>query len=100
LKNKNDASMAYVFARAGERLIARFFFQQGDAMLEDPATGSATANLGGWCLALDRPLGSTFEICQGESAGRPSTLYLHIDAERRIQVGGDVRELGAGVISL
>jgi trans-2,3-dihydro-3-hydroxyanthranilate isomerase len=100
LKNKDGAAMAYVFARAGDRLIARFFFQQGDAMLEDPATGSATANLGGWCLALDRPLGSTFEIRQGEYAGRPSTLYLHIDAERRIQVSGDVRELGAGVISL
>jgi PhzF family phenazine biosynthesis protein len=100
LKNKNDAAMAYVFARAGEGLIARFFFQQGDAMLEDPATGSATANLGGWCLALGRPLGSTFEICQGEYAGRPSTLYLHVDAEGRIQVSGEVVELGSGVISL
>jgi PhzF family phenazine biosynthesis protein len=99
-KSKNGAAMAYVFARAGEHLIARFFFQQGDAMLEDPATGSATANLGGWCLAMGRPLGSTFEISQGEYAGRPSTLYLHVDAERRIQVSGDVLELGAGVIAL
>jgi PhzF family phenazine biosynthesis protein len=100
LKNASGAAMAYVFAQAGERLIARFFFQQGNAVLEDPATGSATANLGGWCLAMGRPLPSTFEISQGECVGRASTLYLNVDAERRIQVSGDVLELGAGVISL
>jgi len=94
------AGMAYVFAPMGEGLIARFFFQQGNAVLEDPATGSATANLGGWCLALDRTLPCSFEISQGEYAGRPSTLRLHVDAGRRIHVGGDVIELGRGVIAL
>jgi PhzF family phenazine biosynthesis protein len=97
-QNKGGAAMAYVFARMGERLIARFFFQQGSAMLEDPATGSATANLGGWCLAMGRHLPSTFEIFQGEYVGRASTLYLTVDAERRILVSGDVVELGAGVV--
>jgi trans-2,3-dihydro-3-hydroxyanthranilate isomerase len=100
LKNNNGAAMAYVFARTGGRIIARFFFQQGNAVLEDPATGSATANLGGWCLAMGQPLPSTFEISQGEYVGRASMLYLHVDAERGIQVGGDVLELGAGVIEL
>jgi PhzF family phenazine biosynthesis protein len=99
-KNASGAGMAYVFAQAGERLIARFFFQQGAAVLEDPATGSATANLGGWFLAMGQPLPAKFEISQGEYAGRASTLYLHIDAERRIRVSGDVLELGAGVITL
>ena len=36
------------------------------------------------------------EISQGEFAGRPSTLYLEVTAERRIRVGGDVVELGPG----
>jgi PhzF family phenazine biosynthesis protein len=100
LKNENGAAMAYVFAPDGQRLLARFFFQQGNAVLEDPATGSATANLGGWCLAMGRALPSTFEISQGEYVGRASTLYLHVDAARRILVSGDVMELGAGVISV
>jgi PhzF family phenazine biosynthesis protein len=100
LKNENGAAMAYVFAGAGKRLLARFFFQQGSAALEDPATGSATANLGGWYLATGQALPIGFEISQGEYVGRASTLYLHVDADRQIRVSGDVLELGAGVISL
>jgi trans-2,3-dihydro-3-hydroxyanthranilate isomerase len=100
LKNENDAAMAYVFAQAGAHTIARFFFQQGSAVLEDPATGSATANLGGWCLAMERPLPSSFKISQGECVGRPSTLHLQIDTNRVIRVSGDVLELGTGVVSL
>jgi len=96
----DNAAMAYIFAPAGERLLARFFFQQGRAVLEDPETGSATANLGGWCLAVERALPGGFEISQGEYVGRPSTLHLHIDAERQILVGGDVIEIGRGEITL
>ena len=94
------AGMAYVFAPVGEQILARFFFQQGSAVLEDPATGSATANLGGWCLALERKLPCNFAISQGEYAGRPSTLRLQVDVGRRIFVSGDVIEIGAGLISL
>jgi trans-2,3-dihydro-3-hydroxyanthranilate isomerase len=97
----NDgAGMAYVFASAGEQMLARFFFQQGSSVLEDPATGSATANLGGWCLALGRSLPCNFEISQGEYAGRPSTLRLQVDAARRILVSGEVIQIGTGVIEL
>jgi trans-2,3-dihydro-3-hydroxyanthranilate isomerase len=94
------AGMAYVFAPVGEQILARFFFQQGSAVLEDPATGSATANLGGWCLALERKLPCSFVIFQGEYVGRPSTLRLRVDAGRRILVSGDVIEIGTGLISL
>lgn len=110
------APRAYVFAtRGGEGpgasspshasvprqfLLARFFFPQGPAVLEDPATGSATANLGGWCIALGRGLPCGFEISQGERADRPSTLYLDIDADRRIRVSGNVIEIGRGTITL
>ncbi len=102
LRSVDGASMAYVFASRlrQEQLLARFFFPQGPAVLEDPATGSATANLGGWCLALGRELPRRFEIEQGEQTGRPSLLYLQVDEERRIRVSGDVIELGRGTIDI
>ncbi len=102
LRSVDGASMAYVFASRlrQEQLLARFFFPQGPAVLEDPATGSATANLGGWCLALGRELPCRFEIEQGEQTGRPSLLYLQVDEERRIRVSGDVIELGRGTIDI
>ncbi len=93
--------MAYVFAHAAPgKLSARFFFPVGGAMLEDPATGSACANLGGWFLAGEAALPLTYEISQGEYVQRPSTLYLHVDAQRQIHVSGEVVELGRGTIVL
>jgi trans-2,3-dihydro-3-hydroxyanthranilate isomerase len=99
LTSAEGQSMAYVFAPAGSGLIARFFFPIGTGVLEDPATGSATANLGGWCLAMGRTLPCEFEITQGEHIGRPSSLRLRVDAERRIFVSGEVLELGRGTLS-
>jgi PhzF family phenazine biosynthesis protein len=82
------------------RIAARFFFQQAQLVLEDPATGSAAANLGGWMLATGRALPWEAEIFQGEFTGRPSTLHLRVMADRRISVGGDVMEIGAGCLRL
>jgi trans-2,3-dihydro-3-hydroxyanthranilate isomerase len=93
--------MAYVFAMNGAgAALARFFFPQGPAILEDPATGSAAANFGGWCLAMQRTLPLELRISQGEFVGRPSVLYLEVSPQREILVGGDVIELGSGTISL
>jgi trans-2,3-dihydro-3-hydroxyanthranilate isomerase len=100
MKSADGHSQVYVFAPAGAGLLARFFFPKSNAVLEDPATGSATANLGGWCLALGRPLPCEFEISQGEYTGRPSALRLRVDTERQVQVSGDVIELGRGSIHL
>jgi len=100
MRSVEGHSQAYVFASAGAGLLARFFFPKGSAVLEDPATGSATANLGGWCLAMQRTLPCEFEISQGEYTGRPSALRLRVDGERTVQVSGDVIELGRGTITL
>lgn len=101
IKSEDGIGMAYVFAESGPgKTLARFFFPSGAAMLEDPATGSATANFGGWCLAMMRPLPLALEISQGELVGRPSALHLEVTRDRRIRVGGDVIELGSGTISL
>jgi PhzF family phenazine biosynthesis protein len=99
--SEDGHSMAYVFAEtAPGKLLSRFFFPSGPAFLEDPATGSATANLGGWLIASGRTLPIQYEISQGEYAGRPSTLYLEVSAQRHIYVSGDVIELGRGTITL
>ncbi|HWK75409.1 MAG TPA: PhzF family phenazine biosynthesis protein [Povalibacter sp.] len=101
IKSEDGHSMAYIFAQtAPGRLLSRFFFPSGSAILEDPATGSATANLGGWLLAQQRELPLSYEISQGEYVGRPSTLYLSVSADRRILVSGDVIELGRGAVQL
>jgi trans-2,3-dihydro-3-hydroxyanthranilate isomerase len=101
IRSEDGIGMAYVFAERGPgETLARFFFPSGSAMLEDPATGSATANFGGWWLAMARPLPARIVIAQGEFVARPSTLYLDVTEERRIRVGGDVIEIGRGSVSL
>jgi len=102
LSRDGGERMAYLFAHVATpgRLLARFFFTQGGAFIEDPATGSATANLGGWFLALGKSLPQELEISQGEYAGRPSTLFLHVGNDRAIRVSGDVIELGRGTLTL
>ena len=92
--------MAYVWARDRERLLVRFFFTQHGAVIEDPATGSACANLGGWLLATGKPLPLSFSLCQGEAVQRPSQLGLRVDADRSIFVTGSVLELGRGSLEL
>ncbi len=100
LASTEGHSQLYVFAPCGSGLLARFFFSLGMSAAEDPATGSATANLGGWCLAMGRTLPCEFEIAQGEYTGRPSSLRLRVDAERQISVSGEVIELGRGTVTL
>lgn len=94
-------AQVYVFAPTGpDALVSRFFFSKADSVLEDPATGSATANLGGWYLAQHAELPLARAISQGEQTGRPSTLRLRIDAERHVFVAGEVLELGCGYVEL
>jgi PhzF family phenazine biosynthesis protein len=101
IRSEDGQSMAYVFAMDGaNRALARFFFPQGDAILEDPATGSATANFGAWCLGVKRALPVQLRISQGEFIARPSTLFLDVDADRQIFVGGEVIEIGRGSVTV
>jgi PhzF family phenazine biosynthesis protein len=99
--SEDGQSMAYIFAATAPRqLLARFFFPVGSAILEDPATGSATANLGGWLLAMRGAGVHRYQISQGEYAGRPAQLFLDVDAQQHILVSGEVIELGAGSIDV
>ena len=93
---------AYVFFDEGEasrHVTARFFFPAGAGVREDPATGSACANLGGWFRHLSPDADMERVISQGEAVARPSTLHLAVKSGA-IFVGGEVIELGRGVIEL
>jgi PhzF family phenazine biosynthesis protein len=92
-----DEAMAYLWAPDGT---VRFFFTQHGAVIEDPATGSAAANLGGYLLATGRALPVAMTLRQGDAVERPSRLTLRVDEERSIFVGGEVIELGSGVFEL
>ena len=95
-----DEAMAYVWAREGSELVVRFFFTQHGAVIEDPATGSACANLGGWMLATGRATPFAETLRQGDAVGRPSRLGLRVADDRGIYVTGGVVELGRGTMDL
>lgn len=94
---------AYVFAFDGapNRVLARYFFaMQGGGVAEDPGTGSACANLGGWIISTGREIPCRIEVNQGEFVGRPCHLRLQVSNNHEIQVGGRVLELGRGHIDI
>lgn len=93
--------LAYVWSRidAG-RIRVRFFFEKLGGLVEDPGTGSACANLGGWFVARGARLPLAAAVLQGDQVGRPCRLGLRVDSDRRIFVSGRVIELGRGVIEL
>lgn len=99
LSAARDEAMAYLWAADGPTWTVRFFFTVNGAVLEDPATGSACANLGGWHVAQRRaPMSATLR--QGDAVGRPSRLELRVDGDGGIYVAGAVIELGRGSVEL
>jgi PhzF family phenazine biosynthesis protein len=91
--------LAYVWSRIdAERIRVRFFFEKLGGLVEDPGTGSACANLGGWFIARGTTLPLKASVLQGDQVGRPCRLGLHVDASKRIFVSGRVIEIGCGEI--
>jgi trans-2,3-dihydro-3-hydroxyanthranilate isomerase len=92
-------SQMYIWTPTGsESIESRFFFTQNGSVIEDPATGSACANLGGWFVA-NGALGIRRRIRQGSEIQRPSVLDLAVDGEGTIFVSGAVREVGRGTFT-
>ena len=100
LATRNGRALAYVFAREGSRVLARFFFSKHGAVVEDPGTGSACANLGGWLVATGAALPQALVIEQGEAVGRRCRLGLEVSVDGAIRVSGRVVEIGRGTIAL
>ncbi len=85
-----------VFAKTSDGFESRYFgMRDENSINEDPGTGSACANLGGWWLSTEgnKPLHP--KISQGPLINRPNVLSLDI-LDGNIQVGGRVIEIGQG----
>lgn len=89
-------ALVYLWAWTGAATVeARLFFSQDLAVVEDPATGSACANLGTlWASQGRRNL--TVVVSQGAAIHRPSRLVIDLDADGRVSVAGHVVPVGSG----
>jgi trans-2,3-dihydro-3-hydroxyanthranilate isomerase len=91
----------FVFARSGEDVYARMFAPE-IGVIEDPATGSAVAALGGYLAARDPRATGTLRwtVTQGVDMGRPSRLELEVDRAdghvTAVRVGGSAVLISEG----
>jgi PhzF family phenazine biosynthesis protein len=79
-------------AETAQRFHTRNAFASG-GVLEDPATGAATAALAGYLRDIDWPLLGAIDIVQGEDMGMRSRLHADIPPARgsSIRVSGTAR---------
>jgi len=98
--SSGNRAMAYVFAREGDHVLCRFFFRKHTSVVEDPGTGSACANLGGWLLVTGATPPKKLTVDQGEAVGRPCRLGLEVTTDRRIRVSGRVVEIARGTLTI
>lgn len=88
-------SALYVWFEEHNQAKVRLFFGSNGAVVEDPGTGSAAANLGGLCIKNGlTPL--NWKITQGDEIQRPNRLTLSVDESQTIYVGGEVIVVGKG----
>jgi PhzF family phenazine biosynthesis protein len=98
---KQRKGLAYAWARVDATTVrARFFFTKYGSVVEDPGTGSACANLGGWFIAHDAKLPLELKVLQGDQVGRACRLGLKVDKDKRIFVSGRLVTIGRGEITL
>lgn len=91
---------AYLWHQANGVATVRLFFGDSGSIREDPGTGSACANLGGWCLLNGEPLPLAWRVEQGHQLQRLNRLSLEVSAAGEIRVGGDVVFVGQGELCL
>ena len=95
-----EAVVYVIGPRADGELEARFFTLIQGAIVEDPATGSAAANYGGYLsLTGATPLPYEAVIHQGSHVQRPSRLGLRVTPED-VFVRGEVAHVGEGLLHI
>lgn len=97
-----------VFARDAERegVIRARVFVPGQGIIEDPATGSAVAALGGYLAARESAASGNFRyvVEQGFEIKRPSILELEVDKAEgevtAVRVGGSAVMVSEGMMDV
>lgn len=99
-RNPNGRVAAYAFGRTPKGFVVRYFWSAHGVLREDPGTGSACANLGGWLVHRGEqgPLQATVE--QGHATGRLNVLSLRLDEQQNVYVGGRVVPVMRGELVL
>lgn len=88
---------AGIDSSGAREVTARLFFTQDTVVAEDPATGSAAANLG--TLLAASGASGRLEIHQGEQVARPSRLLVDY-APGLVGVAGLVHRVGHAVVTI
>lgn len=103
-RHANDAGVVKIYCwsppRDGVAPVRFFFSKQPGVLAEDPGTGSAAANLGGWLVATAPGMAHRLELHQGDHLGRACRIGLEVAADGAIRVSGRVVELGRGTVEL
>ncbi len=84
MTQSRGADMAYLYTRGGDHAKTDFrsrMYAPASGLVEDPATGAATAILAAQLLRAERLADGThaWELEQGYEMGRPSDLHLEAD---------------------
>ncbi len=92
-----------VFGRAdsGDGLVARSF-APADGIPEDPVCGSGNAAIAAHLVehrGLDR-IGRSYRVSQGREVGRDGTVWVEIDADNAIDIGGAAVTVVDGTLQL
>jgi trans-2,3-dihydro-3-hydroxyanthranilate isomerase len=100
----DDAESLYLFTVRGDGDVMARMFDQWPSIGEDPATGSAAGPLGAY-LSVHGLAGmpGRVTIAQGELTGRPSFLFVDVQADGdswAIGVEGGVRRVGDGAFEV
>ncbi len=90
-------TICWAYAESPQRFHTRNPFASG-GVYEDPATGAATAALGGYLRDLGWPHGGSIEVIQGEDMGMRSRLRADISPipGSSIRVSGTARVIESG----
>ncbi len=86
MAQKHRTDMAYLYTRGGDNPQTDFrsrMYAPANGIIEDPATGAATAILAAQLLRAERLADGThaWELEQGYEMGRPSDLHLEADVK-------------------
>jgi predicted PhzF superfamily epimerase YddE/YHI9 len=97
--SNGQRALAYVFAREADHVLSRFFFSKHGSLAEDPGTGSACANLGGWLLATGAALPQKLTLDQGAAVDAPAGWVSRSPPTGASRLGR-VIELARGTVTL